>query len=160
MSGAIPLLTYVQLSYVLTQLIYARTKSPQKGPFLFHKAWNMTNDCVSVTKIQMMGVKLVTEVQKNTHIKSKGQCKDKCPKKNSYISLHKNDCKTPYIDIYFALPSIIVNLLSVLQHHAYHQISGFEIYTSLTTILSLNALFFLAQLVLYHNILCICIQDI
>ena len=77
MSGAILLLTYLQLSYLLTQLIYARTKSPQKGPFLFHKAWNMTNDCVSVTKILMMGVKLVTEVQKNTHIKSKGQCKDK-----------------------------------------------------------------------------------
>ena len=31
MSGLIPILTYLQLSYLLTQLIYARTKSPQKG---------------------------------------------------------------------------------------------------------------------------------
>ena len=54
------------------------------------------------------------EVQKNTHIKSKGQCKDKCLKKNSYIFLHKNDCKTPYIDIYIDLLSINFNLLSVL----------------------------------------------
>ena len=46
------------------------------------------------------------EVQKNTHIKSSGQCKDKYLKKNSYISLHKNDCKTPYIDIYIDLLSI------------------------------------------------------
>ena len=76
MSGAIPILTYLQLSYLLTQLIYARTKSPQKGLFLFRKAWNMpvlfsicfyqihinmTNDCVSVTKTLMMGVKLMTE---------------------------------------------------------------------------------------------------
>ena len=44
MSGAIHILTYLQLSYLLTQLIYARTKSPEKGIFLFHKAWNMTND--------------------------------------------------------------------------------------------------------------------
>ena len=42
MSGAIPILTYLQLSYLLTQLIYARTKSPQKGLFLFRKAWNMS----------------------------------------------------------------------------------------------------------------------
>ena len=144
MSGAIPILTYLQLSYLLTQLIYARTKSPQKGLFLFHKAWNMTNYCVSVTKTLMMGVKLMTEkYKKNTHIKSKGQCKDKCLKKNSYIFLHNNDCKTPYIDIYIDLLSINFNLLSVLQHYAYHQISDFEIYTSLTTILQLNALFFL-----------------
>ena len=38
----------------------------------------MTNDCVSITKTLMMGVKLMTErYKKNTHIKSKGQCKDK-----------------------------------------------------------------------------------
>ena len=54
------------------------------------------------------------EVQKNAHIKSKGQCKDKCLKKNSYIVLHNNDCKTPYIDIYIDLMSINVNILSVL----------------------------------------------
>ena len=93
MSGAIPILTYLQLSYLLTQLTYARIKSAQKGLFLFHKAWNMsvlfsiyfyqihinmTNDCVSITKTLMMGVKLMTErYKKNTHIKSKGQCKDK-----------------------------------------------------------------------------------
>ena len=82
MSGARPILTYLQLRFLLTQLIYTRTKSLQTGLFLFHNAWNMTNDCVSVTKTLMMGVKLMTEVQKNTHIKSKGQCKDKCLKKN------------------------------------------------------------------------------
>ena len=54
------------------------------------------------------------EVQKNTHIKCKGQCKDKCLKKNSYIFLYNNDCKTPYIDIYIDLLSINFNLLSVL----------------------------------------------
>ena len=139
MSSAIPILTYLQLSYLLTQLIYARTKSPQKGLFLFHKAWNMTNDCVSVTKTLMMGVKLMTErYKKNTHIKCKGRCKDK-------ISVSKRihifscttmiNCKTSYIDIYIDLMSINFNLLSVLQHYAYHQISDFEIYTSLTTIL-------------------------
>ena len=144
MFGAIPILTYLQLNYLLTQLIYARTKSPQKGLFLFHKAWNMTNDCVSVTKTLMMGVKLMTErYKKNTHIKSKGQCKDKCLKNNSYIFLHNSDCKTPYINIYIDLPSINFNLLSVLSHYAYHQISDFEIHTSPTTILQLNAFFFL-----------------
>ena len=62
-----------------------------------------------------MGVKLMTEkYKKNTHIKSKGQWKDKCLKKNSYIFLHNNDCKTPYIDIYIDLLSIKFNLLSVL----------------------------------------------
>ena len=66
MSGTIPTLTYLlQLSYLLTQLIYARTKSPWKGLLLFRKAWNMPvlfsicfyqkhintiNDCVSITK--------------------------------------------------------------------------------------------------------------
>ena len=64
MSGAIPILTYLELSYLLTQLIYARTKSPLKGLLLFHKVWNMTNDCVSVTKTVMMGVKLMTERHK------------------------------------------------------------------------------------------------
>ena len=78
-SGAIPMLTYLQLSYLLTQLTYARTKSPQKGLFFFQKAWimlvlfsacfyqihiNVNNDCVSVTKILMMGVKVMTESYK------------------------------------------------------------------------------------------------
>ena len=48
------------------------------------------------------------------YIKGKGQCKDKCLKKNSYIFLHNNDCKTPYVDIYMDLLSINFNLLSVL----------------------------------------------
>ena len=70
--------TYTNLplafSYSLTQVIYGRTKSPQKGIFLFHKAWNMpvlfsicfyqinsnmSNDFVSFTKTLMMGVKLM-----------------------------------------------------------------------------------------------------
>ena len=63
----------------------------------------------------MMGVKLMAErYEKNTHIKSKGQCKDKCHKKNSYTFLHNHDCKTPYIDIYMDLLSINFNLLSIL----------------------------------------------
>ena len=76
MSGAIPALTYLLLSYLLTQLIYGRTKSPQKALVFFRKAWNMpvlfsicfyqihinmANDCVSVTKTLMMGVKVMTE---------------------------------------------------------------------------------------------------
>ena len=56
----------------------------------------------------------VREVQKNTHIKSKGQYKDKCLKKNWYVFLHNSDCKRPYIDIYIDLLSINFNLPSVL----------------------------------------------
>ena len=39
----------------------------------------MTNDCASITKTLMMGVKLMTESkgQRSLHIKSKGQYKDK-----------------------------------------------------------------------------------
>ena len=77
----------------------------------------MTNDCVSVTKTLMMEVKLMAEgykkKKKNTHIKSKGQCKDKCLKKNSYTFLHNNDSKTPYIDIHIDLMWINFSLLSV-----------------------------------------------
>ena len=76
MPSVIPMLTYLWLGYLLTQLIYARTKSLQKGLFLFHKAWNMpvlfsicfyqihinmTNDCVSITKTLVKGVKLMTD---------------------------------------------------------------------------------------------------
>ena len=76
MSGAIPTLTYLQLSCLLTQLIYARTKSPQKDLLLFRKAWNMpvvfsncfyqihismTNDCASITRTQVKEVKLMTD---------------------------------------------------------------------------------------------------
>ena len=56
----------------------------------------------------------VRDVQKNTHKKSKGQYKDKCLKKNSYVLLHNNNCKTPYIDIYIGLLSINLNLMFVL----------------------------------------------
>ena len=74
----------------------------------------MTNDCVSITKALMMEVKLITEnYKKNTGIKGKVQCKDKCQKKNSYIFKHNNDSKTLYIDIYIDLLSINFNLLSV-----------------------------------------------
>ena len=76
----------------------------------------MTNDCVSITKTLMMGVKLMRE------------------RPVSYIFLHNNDYKTPYIDIYIDLLSINFNLLSVLQHYAYYQISDFEIYAPVTTI--------------------------
>ena len=48
------------------------------------------------------------EVQKNTHIKNKSQCKDKIS-----IFLHNNDC-TPYIDIYSDLLYINFNLPSIL----------------------------------------------
>ena len=76
MFGAIPTLTYLELSCLLTQLIYARTKSPQKGLLLFCKAWDMpvlfsicfyqihismTNDCVSITKTLVKGEKLMTD---------------------------------------------------------------------------------------------------
>ena len=40
----------------------------------------------------------MTDRYKNTHTKSKGQCKDKLKdKNNSYIFLQNNDRKTPYI---------------------------------------------------------------
>ena len=47
--------------------------------------------------------------------------------KKSYIFLHNNDCKTPNIEIYIDLMSINFNLLSVLLHYAYHQISDYWI---------------------------------
>ena len=124
MYGAIPKLTYVWLRYLLLQLIYARTKSAQKDLLLSREAWNMlvlfsicfyqininmTNDCVSITKTLVKGVKLTTDrYKKNAHIKSKGR------KKNSYIFLHNNDYETPYLGIYIDLLSINFNLMSVL----------------------------------------------
>ena len=42
-----------------------------KGLFLFDKAWNMINDCVSVTKILMMGVKLMAERYKKVKFSAK-----------------------------------------------------------------------------------------
>ena len=68
-------------------------------------------------------------------MKCKCQYKDKSvSQKKSYIFLHINDCGTPYLDIYIDLLSINFNLLSVLLHYAYYQISDSEIYTALTTI--------------------------
>ena len=79
MSGAIPVLAYLYLSYFLTQLIYARSKSPEKCLFLLCKAWNMsvlfsicfylihinvTNDYASFYKTLMIGVNLMTEKYK------------------------------------------------------------------------------------------------
>ena len=76
MSDAIPAVTYLQLSYLLTQIIYARTKSPQKCLLPLRQLWNipvffsicfyqirinMTNDCVSITKTLMKGVKIMTD---------------------------------------------------------------------------------------------------
>ena len=54
--------------------------------------------------------------------------------KESYIFLDNSDCETSYIEIYIDLLSINFNLLSVLQHYAYYQISDFEIYAPVTTI--------------------------
>ena len=54
--------------------------------------------------------------------------------KTSYIFLRNNDCEIPYIDIYIDLLSINFNLLSLLLHCAYHQISDYETYTALTAI--------------------------
>ena len=75
----------------------------------------MTNDCVSITRTLMMEVKLMTCKHKKYSRKVKIDAKiNKCHKKNSYIFLYGNDCKTSYIDIYTDLLSINVNLLSVL----------------------------------------------
>ena len=112
MSSAIPIITYLCLSYLLTQLICARTKSPQKCLFLFRKASsipvlfsiclyqihiNITNDCVSITKTLVMGVNLMTEkckkiLTENVKVSVKIS---RCHDKNSYISQHNNDGKTP-----------------------------------------------------------------
>ena len=118
---------------------------------------NMTNDCVSITKTLMMGVKVMTERYKKI-LASKVKVSAKisnCYKKNSYIFLRNNDCKSLYIDIYIDLLAINFNLLSVPQHYVYHQISDFEINTSLTTTLQLNTLFFPTQLVLYQIQFCV-----
>ena len=61
-----------------------------------------------------MGVKLMREKKKLSQ-KVKVSAKiSKCQKNNSYIFLHSNDCKTPYIDIYIDLLTINFNLLSVV----------------------------------------------
>ena len=138
MPGAIPILIYLQLFINSTNLrqnsitserslsLPQGTKHAISFPNLFYQIHiNMTNDCVSITKTLMMGVKLMRE------------------RPVSYFFLHNNDCKTPYIDIYIDLLWINFNLLSVLKRYAYHQISEFEIYTSLTTMLQLNTQFFL-----------------
>ena len=55
------------------------------------------------------GSKIDDREIKKIHTKSKGQCKDKCHKNNSYISLHNYDYETPCIDIYIDLLSINFN---------------------------------------------------
>ena len=136
MSDAIPILTYFQLSYLLTQLIYGRTKSPQKGLFLFQKAWNMTNHFVSVTKNLDDGSKINDrEVKKNTHIKSKCQCKDKMSvSKRIYIF----SCTTmiaKHLAETFILACCRLTLIYCPYFSIMLNIIDFEIYTSLTTIL-------------------------
>ena len=76
----------------------------------------MTNDCASITRTLMMEVKLMTDrYKKILTYKVKFDAKtNKCHKKNSFIFLSNNDCKTPYRDIYIDLLSINLNLLSVL----------------------------------------------
>ena len=59
---------------------------------------------------------------KNTHTKSKGSAMINLTK-ISYIFLHHNDCETPYLVIYIDLLSIDFNLMFVLWHYAYHQVS-------------------------------------
>ena len=76
----------------------------------------MTNDCVSITKTLMMGVKVMTERYKKI-LASKVKVSAKisnCHKKNSYIFLRNNDCETLYVDIYIDLLAINFNLMSVL----------------------------------------------
>ena len=65
-----------------------------------------------------------------------------------------------YTFIYIDLLSINFNLLAILQDYTYHQISDFEIYTSLTTIhtakyIVLSNIISVAS----DNILRICIQE-
>ena len=76
----------------------------------------MTNDCVSITKTLIMGVKLMTWRYKKIPTKkvSVSAKISNCHKNNSYIFLRSNDCKTPYIDVYADFLSINFNLLSVL----------------------------------------------
>ena len=76
MSSAIPTLTYLWLRCLLTQLIFAKSESPQKGLLLLGKAWimsvhfsicfyqihiSMTNDYASITKSLLKGVKWMTD---------------------------------------------------------------------------------------------------
>ena len=76
----------------------------------------MTNDCVSITETLVMAVKLMTDRYKKiiTEKVKVSAKKNKCHKKNSYIFLHDNDCKTRYIDIYIDLLSINFNLMFIL----------------------------------------------
>ena len=82
---------------------------------------NLTNDCASITKTLMMGVKLMTDRYKKILTrKVKVSAKiSKCHKKNLHIFLHSNDCKTPYLDIYI-VPWLITTSCLISQF----QISG------------------------------------
>ena len=62
----------------------------------------------------MMGVKLMTERYKKILTKKVKFSSKISTSKNSYIFLHNNDCKIPYIDIHIDLLSININFLSVL----------------------------------------------
>ena len=84
MPGAIPILTYLYLSYLLTQLIYARTteRSLSLPQGIKYDQWL----CLYYQNPDDGSRINHREVQKNTHIKSKDQCKDKCLKKISIFS--------------------------------------------------------------------------
>ena len=45
----------------------------------------------------------------------------KCHEKNSYIFLHNNDCKTPYIDIYVDLLSVMLIIRSAILKSILHE---------------------------------------
>ena len=65
---------------------------------------------------------------------NKGYWRDKLTsQKNSFILLHSNDFKPPYIDIYFHELPINFKLLSVHLHCAYNHLSDYNVYTALTT---------------------------
>ena len=74
----------------------------------------MSSDCVSATKILMMGVKLMTERYKKRYMKSKGECKDKISvaKRIHIFSCTTMIAKQPYIEIFIDFLSINFNLLS------------------------------------------------
>ena len=102
----------------------------------------MTSYCVSITKTLVKGVKLTTDRYKKllTEKVNFSAKMNKCQKKNSYIFLHKNDCETPYIDIYVDLLSINFNLLPVLYCANNNMITKYIVLSNMITVVSDNIL--------------------
>ena len=88
----------------------------RKVSFSFHKAWNMTNDCVCYQNPDDGSKFNDREVQNNTHLKSKGQCKYKISVSKRIRTFSSTTMIAKHLTKAFILTCLFINfnLLSVL----------------------------------------------